>query len=214
MSTILFTPCILDSEERIQRNIKWLEYYIPLQDKLGYDDIVMVDNASPNENLNALSSAFPQVKFIKKTDRIERVGHLGYEYWYRAFREAIRYARNHAYNKIIHIDSDGFLLSNRICEDVKNLNSGWNCYWCEAHKFPDTIFQIIGSDQIDNAYNFMSTGYLPHYGKRQAEDIVPFTNVNKSFIGDRYPDKGIIIQDPNWDYCAQVPLSMNIKFNV
>lgn len=157
-NTILFTPCIVDTEERLQRNIKWLEYYLPLKELLGYDDIVMVDNASPPDKLAILQNRFSEVVFIKKYIRLERINHLSYPYWYRAFKEVLQYARNRAYNKIIHIDSDGFLLSPKICEFFKTTDAGWHSLYCSAHKFPETIFQIIGSDQIDTAYDFMSEG--------------------------------------------------------
>src|SRR5579863_4961189 len=205
MKTILFTPMILDTEERFQRNVKWVNYYLPLKKKLGYDKIVMVDNASPPEMLAKFEKTFPQIHIIKKHIRLERISHLGYGYWYRAFKEAARFCRFAEYNKIIHIDSDGFVLSNKLCTYIKDTNTGWHSLYCNMYGFPETIIQVIGMDKITEMYEFMDEGFLQTYPNQSAETITPFTNINKEFIGDRYGEKLGIIQDPSWDYVAQVP---------
>lgn len=221
MRTLLFAPCIVDTEERLQRNIKWLRYYAPLKDKLGYDRILLVDNASPPEFLSRLEKEIETLgidaRISKKKIRLERIKTDAYGYWYRAFGDAAYYALDHGFDKLIHIDTDVFVFTDKICEYIKNqhyLDSpGWIGFWCDIHKYNETIFQVCtGRDNLDNMYQFMTEGFLQYYPFDIAERKVPFTHIEKNFTGDRYPERGKIVQEEKWDWCGQCPVSMKVTF--
>lgn len=220
MRTLLFAPCIVDTEDRLQRNIKWLDYYLPLKDKLGFDRILLVDNASPPEMLNRLETHIKDKPvFIKKKKvRLERIRQDAYPYWYRAFAESAKYSVDHGFDKIIHIDTDVFVFTDKLCNYIKEkhyLNSpGWIGFYCNIHQYNETIFQIItGREFIDKMYIFMTEEYLQYYPFDIAEKKVPFTHIEKNFIGDRFPEKGLFKQDPSWDFVGQAPVEMQVKFH-
>src|SRR6185437_9296990 len=98
----LFIPMFLghnesDGEAWLFRNKKWVDYYIPLQEKLGYTEILFVDNASNPKNLAKfedylLKYSEVPMTIIKKHVHLPRLSNLTYPYWYRAFAEGARYA--------------------------------------------------------------------------------------------------------------------------
>jgi hypothetical protein len=199
--------------DRLSRNIKWLNYYKPLQEKLGYDDILLVDNASEQSSVDFLLSRFPQTIIIQKNKRLERLSEHAYGYWYRAFAEAAHFALENDYEKIIHIDSDVYLFNDRICASIKDISGGWNTHWSEMHGFPESTLQIIVGNSIRDMHQFMSEDFLEFYPYDLAETRIPWTNIEKRFIGDRYPEAGLMIQQPEWDYCGQVPVDMKVEYN-
>ncbi len=222
MKTLLFIPMFLghnkiDGEPWLVRNKKWIDYYIPLKEKLGYTEILFVDNASNKENLAEFKEYIKKYdsvcsfKFIEEDIHLPRLGNLIYPYWYRAFAKAAMHAMINDFNKIISIDSDVFIFSNRMCEYIKNTNTGWNTFWCQMHGFPESTIEIIGESKFEEMYTFMSEGYLKFYPTLPAETQIPWTHVEKSFIGDRYGEKNLP-QDPSWDYMGQVPNETKVTF--
>lgn len=210
MKVLLLAPMYLEGIG-YERYDKWLSYYIPLKDKLGYTDILFVDNASNPELIDKLEAKYP-IKVIRKTKFFGRLSANAYGYWHRAFANGYKYAIDNNYDKVIHIDSDVYLFTDRICEYVKNTNTGYVGFWCDIHNYPETIFHILGKDQFQNAEQFMREDFLEYYPYDIAETRVPFTHIEKNFIGDRFPEKGLNIQQPEWDFCGQCLVSMDVKF--
>ncbi len=222
MKTLLFIPMFLghnkiDGEPWLVRNKKWIDYYIPLKEKLGYTEIFIVDNASNEDNLNEFKEYIKkyesvcEITIMEKKIHLPRLSILTYPYWYRAFAEAANYGIIFDFDKIISIDSDVFLFSDRICTYIKNTNTGWNTFWCQMHGFPESTIEIIGRDKFHEMDEFMSEGYLKFYPTLPAETQIPWTHVEKSFIGDRYGEKNLP-QDPSWDYAGQCPNEMKVTF--
>jgi SAM-dependent methyltransferase len=187
MKTLLFAPMWLDKENRLERNIKWLRYMRDndIFTKLGVDKLFFVDNASSDENIELVKQEYPSMTIHRCTEFLARTSHLEYPYWYRAFAIAAQYAKDNGYEKIIHIDTDVYVLSERICTHIKTLNSGWNAFWCPRHNFAESTFQVIGSDKIEEMRAWMAEGYKKHY-PCDAEHVIPWTNIIKTFDGDRY----------------------------
>lgn len=185
MKTLLISPMWLDYPTAMKRHEKWLDWTTPLKDKLGYDEIFFVDNASDKTKLVELQEKYG-FSYHRCDVHIARKASHAYGYWYSALAIAARYAIDHGYEKIIYIDTDMYPLTSEICEYTKNLKSGWTGLWCPRHNFPETNFQIIGPDQLENFYNHMSRDFLVYYPEGMAETNIPWTHVEKGFKGDRY----------------------------
>lgn len=186
MKTLLFAPCYLDEGDRLQRNLKWLKYYKDLKGNLKYDDILLVDNASSISSLQELKKDHSDIRVLESKVHLSRLTEHAYGYWFKAFRKGISYALNNGYDKIIHCDSDVFILKQELVDYVNSINSGWNCLYCSMYDYPETTFQIIGKDKFEEAYDFFLDGFLKFYPYKIAETEIPFTHVEKGFIGDRY----------------------------
>src|SRR5689334_14899196 len=148
MKTCLFTGCKLDGKDalgsdRYMRNVKYLKYYGSIQDRLGFADIWLSDNASEKPKLDSLQSDFG-VQVIRHEDELHKTqqGGFDYPYCWRALYD-IRTLIDAGYKKIIMIDSDCFVLSQKLAEFIKKLDSGWTTLWCKRWNFPEASFQVI-----------------------------------------------------------------------
>lgn len=214
--TLLFAPMWL-GEDRLERNTKWLSYYNKLiqEHHLHCSEILLVDNGSESKRLKQLyeflSNLHVKVTIIECHVHIPRVSLREYEYWYRAFRIALVYAKKHGFTRVLHVDTDMFLLNRKICYYINGLDKGWNTLWCSRHNFPESTFQMICEDQLTNALDFYTIDYLKHFGKEDAENIIPWTNICKDFKGDRYGELNLQ-QSPDMDYYCQCLNQTPIQF--
>ena len=216
MKTLLISPMWLDYPEAMRRHEKWLDFMLPLKNELGFTDIFFADNASSEHRLWSLQKKYGFLYHRSKV-HVARREHLKYGYWYAALAIASRHALNNSYEKIIYIDTDMYPLSKRICEYVKALDYGWTGMYCHRHNFPETNFQIIGKDKLQDFHDFHSRDFLKFYPDLDAESQTPFTKVEKGFVGDRYGEfndgKGLD-QAPEHDYYAQCPITKDLKFEL
>ena len=90
------------------------------------------------------------------------------------------------YDKIIHIESDAYVLSNRLFSYLNDINSGWVALYSQKYKFPESAIQIINKDEFYRIDNMPEM----HDFKKIAEFAIPYTRLEKSFTGDRYGEDG------------------------
>jgi hypothetical protein len=214
MKTLLISPMWLDSteEDSMKRHTKWLDFIIPLKEKLGYDRIFLVDNASSQVKLDSILTQYPDILIHRCSKHIPRREHLKYGYWYAALAIAGRYALDMRYEKIIYIDTDMYPMSDRMCEYTKRLTTGWTGLWCHLHKFPETNYQIIGPDKLQAFYDFHSRDFLTFYPDKDAESQTPFTRIEKGLVGDRYGEMNVA-PAAGMDYYGQCRVETEVKFN-
>ncbi len=221
MKTLLISPLWLDSrhEDSMLRNTKWLDFILPLKDKLGYDEIFLVDNASTPQKVDFIEKKYPITIHRCKT-HLSRREHLRYPYWYSALAIASQYALDNDYQKLLYIDTDVFPLTDKMCDYTRNITSGWTCLWCHRHNFPESCYQIVGPDKLEDFREWMSRDFLTFYPDLDAESQLPVTHIEKRFTVDRYgefdylPGKPGIPQKPEHDYYAQCPTHVNLVFNM
>jgi hypothetical protein len=130
--------------------------------------------------------------------------------WYRSFFFSVQLAERFGYEKIIHLESDAYLVTQKICDYIDSLNSGWVSFYCPKYRFPETSIQVICKDNFDKLKQ-MSSVPLDSYKTSLAEDVIPFTHVESNLVGDRYgecTDKQI----PEVDYYNQCKPKTIIKF--
>jgi hypothetical protein len=108
--------------------------------------------------------------------------------WHRSFMFAAEWAEKYGFEKILHIESDAFLISERIQQYVNDLSSGWTTFWCPRHKFPENNIQIIAGSSVQDFIDWKNKkeDYDTVYKGRFPEFYVPYTNIVKDFYGDRW----------------------------
>jgi hypothetical protein len=162
---------------RLERNYKYLSFYYAHQRELDFDEIVLFDNASDTKHVSALVGLFPHVNFVRFSESMTRGGFRSdYMYMWRALYSL----RLFDADKFIHIDSDGYILTERLFDFVRNCNLGWVSFSKDDTKWAETGFHILnrGAFHIHDA--FFAGGYR-HLNGRDMETTVPFTHRERGF---------------------------------
>ena len=208
MSTILYTGTYLDGLDafggsRLQRNMDYIKYYWPLREELGFEKIILADNGSSKENLDAFEKylfeglglravplypgASAPVQILAYKDHLGFVPGMsyGYKYCWRTLWTVRNLITMFGATKVILLDSDMYILTKRLADWVKSFDNGWGTVWCARHNFPEAAFQIIAGDGIEQFLEYTDGPWEKHLGERM-ETTLPFSLVEKGFIGDRY----------------------------
>jgi hypothetical protein len=196
MKSIIFcTSYIRDAEAWQSRYQRWLDYY---QDfPLDAVKKIMIDDGSPflppAEIIKTVSHAAPlaseaaQNLIIRFDDNLGRQSIKDYPGWWRSFLHSVNVAKELGVDKIIHIESDAYILSPRLLEFIDQTRSGWHVLWTEHNNFPETAIQVICRDQFAAFEDFKQKNPTLRFPD-MAENILPFTSVNRGFKGDRYSE--------------------------
>lgn len=202
MKSLLFCTSYCSNDKIWKQRIeKWFNHH--KQCGLEYDKLLIIDDGSPEipvwDCITTYDSPFEEepaenhvlIHFQKNLGRNSIHDYPG---WFRSFSFAAKFAKKFNYDKIIHIESDAYVLSKNLIHYINNITDGWTTLWCPLHRYPETAIQIIGKDKINVLYNIVSGGYGP-YKNKAIETCLPFTNINRQFKGDRY-----------FEYTTDVPL--------
>ena len=231
MKSIIFcTSYIKDAEAWQDRYKSWLDYY---QD-VPIDAIkrVMIDDGSPflppAEIIKTVSNTAPLAAesdpnlIIRFDNNLGRQSIKDYPGWWRSFLHSIDVARELGADKIIHIESDAYILSPRLVDFINQTQTGWHVLWTRHNDFPETAIQVICRDQFDSFENFKKTNPSLHFPD-MAEHVLPFTAVHREFKGDRYSElqrnRGGILRSKkfnflrliNWEFFT-VPVPADADF--
>jgi len=221
MKTILTSACFLDGLDkdgrgtRVARNIKYINYYSKLKEQLGFDKIWLIDNASSGENIKALRDGigdnYKNVQLFRCEKRLKSSGHvLDYPYCWRALWTINEMLINSYVQKVIHIDSDGFVLSQRLMDHLRNTKTGWETFWVERYGFPEASLWTLNRDSFSILNNFFAHGWASYNGKLMEVEL-PFTKVNKEFVTDRFGEDRTMPNE-SIDYYGQCPVDIPMKF--
>jgi len=142
--------------------------------------------------------------------------HLGrqsiyvYPGWYRSFMFAAEYAKKYGYDKVIHIESDAFIISEKLGKFVNEFDQGWISLWCPRHQIPETSIQVIAGKDLEKFYELSKIPYSEVSGRpadpgaNQGAPWLPYT-VNRDFLGDRWGE-GPHPTPRDADYTGQIPM--------
>ncbi len=212
MKSLLFCTSYAGTAEAWSaRYRKWLDFFT--RSALERDQILLVDDGSPLlpswrgvKQLQVLPERQPSEKTVlfHFENNLGRAGVCNYAGWFRSFAFAATYARKYGFNKVIHVESDCFLYSQRIIEFINGLSSGWTALWCPRWKFPETCIQIICEDQLEAYARLASISYADELADKPIEFMLPFTDVRKDFVGDRYGEYLQWVPE-DADYGCQIP---------
>jgi hypothetical protein len=217
MKTALFTSTFLHGNDdasplpRTKRATKFLEYYRKIQDDLGFDQIYVSDNGGTGNQIAALLWQDQDIKLIRHPYIVRGIGHPIYDAlpcWRAAYDYAILIADG--YEKIITTDDDAYILSGRFMDHIRNLESGYETYWCPKYGFPEGALSVLCKDAFPVYQEFIKTPYAErNFSGRPPEEIFPFTKINKSFQTDRWGETRTK-QDPSMDGYFQCPADLDL----
>jgi len=196
MKSIIFcTSFIRDADAWESRYQRWLDYYKDVP--INAVKKILIDDGSPSlpprDSINMLPHDAPLASnedenlIIRFDDNLGRQDMETYPGWWRSFLHSVEVAKALGADKIIHIESDAFILSQRLVDFINQTESGWHVLWAQRYKFPETAIQIICRDQFEHLENFKDA----HPGlvfPDIAERLLPFSAVHQQFKGDRYSE--------------------------
>lgn len=130
--------------------------------------------------------------------------------WHRSFAFAAHYAAECGFEKIIHIESDAFLVSARIVKYFADLTEGWVALYSTKYQFPEIALQVIAGSGVASFHRWAARPYSDLVN-RCHETALLYTHVETGFIGDRYgEDLQYIPRDA--DYAAQVQIGRESSY--
>ena len=239
MKTVLFATSYINSERHLQRYREWLAYYTERLNKLGAGNIFLIDDGSPLEWL--LQLGIPIIRIDKVTDgifpKVQEGGAAIFRFpenlgrpqttvipgWWRSFSFVSFLAYFYTVDKLIHIESDTYILSDRMFYWLKSTRNRWAVPRSKHYGFPDPCIQIIpnySTDYIDFPskphsnfkvlFDYFNKGemfwfkngelnknYIPEY-------CLPFDEITEQFEGDRYGE----------DWCETIPEKADYISNI
>ena len=105
----------------------------------------MIDDASPYQpqdrdisiNHNLENFVFGEKGTIFRfPDRLGRSATLNYPGWFRSFTFSVVIAKRFDFQRILHIESDAYILSRRALDFINGMTTGWTVFWCPRYQFP------------------------------------------------------------------------------
>jgi len=217
--TLLFcTSYVRDAQRWTARHRRWLDFHgaVPLTRTATF----VIDDASPfvpDEHDIAVLDALPPVlpdgystffyRFAAHEGRIGLTGHRG---WWRSFLFSLDIAETYGYDKIVHVESDAYVLSRALVDYLNGLASGWTALWCPRYNFPEPALQAIHRDQFP-ALRAVAARGLDTLTRQLAELVLPFTHIERRLAGNRYGEWRRRI--PGYaDYACQVNATMDVRY--
>jgi len=199
----------------------WISYQSERKKLFGAERIFLIDDGTPLENIKIkvsiidanepLPKALPDgIVMFRFQEHYGRYAVGIFPGWRRSFTFSSEIAKKYSFGKIIHIESDAFVISRRMINYIRSLRKGWNVFWCPHYNFPETAIQIICGDSIRKLERLYRIGKDFWFKNTLPEFIFPFTNINRRFMGDRY-DEFCTKYPANADYICQVHHKMKIN---
>jgi hypothetical protein len=215
MKTLVFCTSFAQSDDVWNyRYGKWLAHVS--RSPLRADQILLVDDGSPVLPAFPSAVALPgaelpedcpesRIVLVRFAPQLGRPSVFDYPGWWRSFLYVARYAEQYGFDKVVHVESDTYLLSSQLHDYVNRLERGWVTFWCPLSGLPETCIQVICPDQLHN-YLALADKPLAEFAGQAAELVLPFTLVESDFKGDRYGEyRAELPRDA--DYASQVPWS-------
>ncbi len=220
MRTALFSPCYLDGSDplgnfRVERYIAYVKYYLAIQEELGFDHLWLADNASAEQSAAALFNGIgigrsANVRLHRFDEHLARgPGPNEYPYCWRGMY-FIRQLILDGYDKIILIDSDAYVTSERMAHYIRSLDTGWTTFWCKRYQFPTAECYVLCKDAFPGFLAYTDPPWQAYVGNLM-ETSLPFTLVNREFQCDRSGET-LDVQGEDQDLYAQARLILPPRF--
>ena len=192
--TLVFcTSYVAGQGDWVARFERWLNHHAALPFERAI--FCMIDDASPYRPDQVkvqtidIGQPFPvpplRPLMVRFGSRLGRSAVDRYPGWWRSFLFSVLVARNYRCSKIVHIESDAYVLSRRMIDFINSRKSGWTAFWCPRWNFPETGIQVVCEDQFDRMRGMWDAGWERHVGQ-YAERVLPFTDIVKDPHGNRY----------------------------
>lgn len=192
--TLVFcTSHVAGPREWELRYRRWLRHHAALP--WGAALVCMIDDGSPwlpdaaAVQLVSADAPLPPPAggplMLRFAHRLGRSAVTDYPGWWRSFLFSVVVARHYGCERIVHVESDAFVLTRRTVDFIRGCESGWTAFWCPRWRFPETAIQVVCQDQFDAMERIRAGGWEVFRG-RQAEQVLPFTRVVREPHGNRY----------------------------
>jgi hypothetical protein len=198
-------------QSRIRR---WLDAV--LGGGLDAQQILIVDDGSPvlpgwaDTQLfsgDAVGEAFTvgprgQVLLFHFRERLGRANAAHDAGWHRSYAFGALYAEANGFERVVHIASDAFLISERARGFVAGVRDGWVAPGNAPGGAPEWAISVAAGDGLRRLAEYARRPYDAAAGRVQ--ESLPFTSVERSLTGGRFGDTAVPVPH-NLDYAAQVP---------
>lgn len=214
MKTLVYCTAYANSNHAWNaRYRKWIDAIRATS--LAFDQLLLIDDGSPVvpswDDVNVVSSLDTDVgsaRCVLHHFHIRLGNDMGpWPGWNRSFLYTAGYARQHGFEKAIHVESDAFLITNRLCQYFNSIQDEWVTLWCPRYSMPESGIQVMAGKGLEMFVAFAEKPHSERIGKT-AELGFPRTRVEQSFIGDRYgeyldhipADADYVMQASVWRY--------------
>lgn len=207
MNTALVTHAYLDldlpgyrgQDGQCRRVQRWLHHY-----RDCWPTVVLDNGSAPETCWDFAGRNLVGVVNLQPNYPRGKVKSNDYPNVWRAYY-AIRNGVLPNFDRVFYIATDAYVLSQRLMDWMDGIEEGWTALWSERHTFPEAQFQVI--TKCPEFMDFFAGEFDPaKFDTLCEETTLPFTHIEKGFIGDRYgefhprpPYRGIE------DFWAQVP---------
>lgn len=189
-----------EKPQAISRINSWIKFYQGKKDLLGFRNIFLIDDGSaiedikdiaPGVNIIEPEAGLPEVlpegiSIFHFQKRLGRGKNCVFPGWWRSFTFSSKIAKKYNFDKLILCEPDAYIIRDRLFSYIKSVAKGWVSLWCPKHKFPESAIQVICKDSINKLEEMHEKGEALWNLDVIAERFLPFTKVEKRFIGDRY----------------------------
>ncbi len=178
---LLAALCRLDSSADRENILLWLRHYIKRKERMGFSNILLVDDGSSLESLQFFKSIFAYsfVQVLRKEKKREleyynispdifsrEISLISFEnkiysnnpliradFW-RGYSFSAFAALNFNFEKLIFCDVNAFALSDRMMSWIKNKDTGFNCVYETPNMKRSASIQVLGPDAIAAASSY------------------------------------------------------------
>lgn len=199
MKSFIFCTSYINNFSRkhlSMRYKRWINFYQSRMVNLNAEYLFLIDDGSKKRNFDKradiLNPDHLPDELNNKTNIVHFHENLGrqsikdYPGWWRSFLYSYKIAQKYDFDKIIHIESDFFVLSDDLINYVSSIQSGWTTLFSQHFQLPETALQIICKDFFDEMKNFVDQADKSNFHFPDlAENMLPFTHIEKKFIGER-----------------------------
>lgn len=173
---------------------------------LKFDQILLVDDGS------ATLPDWPDTAIVREADGLacgsrivlyhfeERLGRRSatdFPGWVRSFFLPAAWAAANGFTRVIHIESDAFIVSERMQRFCNDVAEGWVAPWCPRYQWPESAIQIIAGSAL-GSYFEMAQRSLEYWRSVVIERSLPFTHIEVRLLGDRFGEDGDAPRNADW----------------
>lgn len=191
---VFCTSYVENREAWERRYLRWLDHHAKVFPGLP---LVMIDDGSPytpDDPGIAIATDLSQMSLGERAtifrfpNRLGRSAMLDYPGWFRSFTFSVEIAKRFSFKKIVHVESDAFILTRKASSYISAVSSGWTAFWYPEEEFAETCIQIICQDRFASLNRLRVAPYRTQYAGKLIELYLPFTHIERGVQGSRYGD--------------------------
>lgn len=220
MKTINLMTSFLGNDTKspyYNRHILWLDYMYKLKGNLKFSDIWFIDNASnievlkttggevldTNFNIIVPATTHPDLHFVRFEEHLTRKSIWDYPYIFRAYQFEPKLIKHIGCDKVLFIDSDYYVLTQRFVDIINNIDSGFVSLKDPKYNFNLAALCFLCRDSFDIWFDFcLNTNFDDLKTKDTIEVFIPFTKILTGINGGQYGTNNLT-QTPEMDYYGQ-----------